>query len=96
MSNTKGTFWSDILKLLTVLLPFAISFMIYVSELNTRITVLENVSPTKLDVQEAVKIGIKEGMGEIAREIKQNHIDITNVRMDIVKLQSKLQADSNK
>lgn len=66
-------------RVATVLIPVVITFLVFVSKLDTRVTVLEQTVPDKIELQEAVRLGVEDAIDSVMRRIADHEERIRDI-----------------
>lgn len=62
-------------------LPFSIMFWVFISQVNTRLTVLEKTVPSKIELREVVQDGMTNSLTRIIEQIEKNREDIIEIKL---------------
>lgn len=71
--------YHEVGRVATVLIPVIITFLVFISKLDTRVTVLEETVPDKIELQEAVRAGVEDAMDSIMRRIQDHEERIRDI-----------------
>ena len=81
-THKRSSVKEDIMKISIALVPFLVTFFIYISSIDKRLTIIERTVPTRLELQKAVSDGVKEAIYPLADAIKENQKQIINLQVN--------------